>query len=596
MGMKNTCCRVRAWGQTILGRSILFSLAMLFLMLMMAGMVTSTSQKALRDEIVARNTAQAEAVVEQLARSLGKTMDIQREMLYNTDINRLGVVPAYFSQPQLIQAMLRAEDSMRVLTSSSPLIEESFFMAPAIGKTISADGVEPMNEADFACFGKLCAEEQSSLIESEGRFYILMAYPIYNTYLKENGPLYLLGLKINQKAIAALLASDTAKTNESIYLFTEDGKEICQVNGGAVSVEKAALFSAVRNQNAFDTTAENGTRCLVSSARSTAPAGLLTLISVVPYNQVFSVLNRQGGYFVALILILIAATLAYMAHLWRVIHKPLNKLADSFQQVEKGDFSLRIHHDREDDFAYIYSQFNSMNARLGKLIDQMYMQTIRTQRAELKQLQSQINPHFLYNNLFMIRSLAQLGDTATIETLTSEMGEYFRYVTRVGQQEVPLSAEVDHARNYAQIQDMRFSNRIKLIFPPLPEDMRDITVPRLILQPVLENAYQHGLKETASGGIIRLVFSKNGNEAEITVEDNGSGLDDEALKALRAGMENPDVQETTGLINIHRRLRLRFGEPYGLTFSRGELGGLRVTMRFPASERKDEDAPRADRG
>lgn len=595
MGVKRLCRRAYAWSQTILGRSILFSLAMLLLTLFVAGMVTDTSQKALHDEIVNRNTAQAEAVVEQLALSLGKTMDIQREMLYDTDLNRLGVAPGYYSSSQRIMAMLRAVERMRVLTSSSPLIDQSFFMAPSIGKTITADGVETMDEKEFERFSLLCGGQQTAFAEQDGRFYILMAYPIYSSYLKENGPSYLLGLKLNQKAITELLSSHLSQKEEAVYLFSEDGKVISRINEN-VRIAENTLFEAATTQSAYDTAAEGGLRCLVSCARSTAPANMLTLISVEPYDQVFSVLNRQGTLFVSLIVLLIAAALGYMAHMWRAIHKPLNKLAEAFQQVEKGDFSLRIHHDRADDFAYIYHQFNSMNERLSDLIEQMYMQTIRIQRAELKQLQSQINPHFLYNNLFMIRSLAQLGDTATIETLTSEMGEYFRYVTRSGQPDVPLSAEAEHARNYAMIQDMRFSNRIKLRFPPLPEDMKDIIVPKLIFQPLLENAYQHGLKETTANGLIDVRFEKTDSDAAILVEDNGQSLTDEALESLKESLENPDVQETTGLINIHRRLRLRFGAPYGLSFSRGESGGLLVKMLIPEKERGSENAPGADRG
>ena len=595
MGVKRLCRRAYAWSQTILGRSILFSLAMLLLTLVVAGLVTDTSQKALRDEIVNRNTAQAEAVVEQLALSLGKTMDIQREMLYDTDLNRLGVAPGYYSSSQRIMAMLRAVERMRVLTSSSPLIDQSFFMAPSIGKTITADGVETMDEAGFERFSGLCGGQQTAFAEQDGRFYILMAYPIYSSYLKENGPSYLLGVKLNQKAITELLSSHLSQKEEAVYLFSEDGKVISRINEN-IRIAENTLFEAAKTQTAYDTAAEGGLRCLVSCARSAAPANMLTLVSVEPYDQVFSVLNRQGALFVALIVLLIAAALGYMAHMWRAIHKPLNKLADAFQQVEKGDFSVRIHHDRADDFAYIYKQFNSMNGRLSDLIEQMYMQTIRIQRAELKQLQSQINPHFLYNNLFMIRSLAQLGDTATIETLTSEMGEYFRYVTRSGQPDVPLSAEVEHARNYAMIQDMRFSSRIRLRFPPLPEDMKDIIVPKLILQPLLENAYQHGLKETTANGLISVGFEKTGGDAAILVEDNGQELTEETLASLTESLENPDVQETTGLINIHRRLRLRFGAPYGLSFSRGGSGGLLVKMLIPAKEGGNEDATGADRG
>ena len=189
-----------------------------------------------------------------------------------------------------------------------------------------------------------------------------MAYPIYSSYLKENGPSYLLGVKLNQKAITELLSSHLSQKDEAVYLFSEGGKVISRINENAIQIAENTLFDAAQTQTAYDTAAAGGLRCLVSSARSTAPANMLTLVSVEPYDQVFSVLNRQGALFVALIVLLIAAALAYMAHMWRAIHKPLNKLAEAFQQVEKGDFSLRIHHDRADDFAYIYKQFNSMSA------------------------------------------------------------------------------------------------------------------------------------------------------------------------------------------------------------------------------------------
>lgn len=190
----------------------------------------------------------------------------------------------------------------------------------------------------------------------------------------------------------------------------------------------------------------------------------------------------------------------------------------------------------------------------------------------------------------------KLDQKAITALLSSHLSRKDEYVTRSGQPDVPLSAEAEHARNYAMIQDMRFSNRIRLRFPPLPGDMKDIIVPKLILQPLLENAYQHGLKETMANGLIDVRFQKTETEAVILVEDNGKNLTDEALESLKESLENPDVQETTGLINIHRRLRLRFGAPYGLSFNRGESGGLLVKMLIPASERRDADAPGADRG
>ena len=380
-----------------------------------------------------------------------------------------------------------------------------------------------------------------------------------------------------------------------MFLFDAAGRLIVGVNHGEIACNVQTLYQSAGAGTSFEYAAEDGTQYLASSAVNTSFAKPLTLVKLQPYGKAFSVLNLQGRFFVALAILLVLANAAYAAYVWHVIHKPLNKLSEAFAQTEQGDFSIRIHHTREDDFADMYHRFNKMNRRLGELIEQVYMQTIRTQRAELKQLQSQINPHFLYNNLFMLRSLAQLGDTATIELLSTDLGEYFQYVTRLGKQEVPLEAEVSHARNYAAIQDMRFSSRIKLVFPALPEELAQVVVPRLILQPLLENAYQHGLRDTSANGLLQIGYQCEDGDVLITVEDNGPVLTEEILSGLRDSLNNPDIEETTGLINIHRRLKLRFGEKYGLTFSRGDAGGLRVTMRIPMTEGGESIAPSADR-
>lgn len=595
MSFRDFRMRLRGWTRSILGRSVLFTMITLVITLVVAALAINSSQRALRNEIVARNTVQVSAVAEQMALALDKTMDIQRELLFDEDINRLGVTPGYYTAPQKTLAILRVMDRMFMLTSSSPLIKQACLMAPSISRIITPSSVESLSDEVYERCNTLCVNQTQALIQMDGEFWIMMAYPSYNHYLKENGASYLLCLQLDREAIAAFFAAHSALKDEAILLFSGDGQLVTSVNAGSMASDPQQLYHMTRENAAFDFVTEDGEKYLVSSTVNTTSTKTFTLIKFQPYGQAFSVLTLQGGIFMALALLLVIANLAYAVYVWHIIHKPLNKLSEAFAQVEKGNFSLMIHHTREDDFADMYHRFNKMNRRLGDLIEQVYMQTIRTQRAELKQLQSQINPHFLYNNLFMLRSLAQLEDTATIKVLSTELGEYFRYMTRLGKQEVPLSAEDQHARNYASIQDMRFSSRIKLVFPPLPEEFRQIVVPRLILQPLLENAYDHGLKDTSAHGLLQITYAREGDDVLIHVEDNGVSLTDETLLGLTASLSNPDIEETTGLINIHRRLQLRFGAGYGLSFTRGETGGLCVTMRIPITEGSNTDAQNTGR-
>src|SRR5690606_27559604 len=211
-------------------------------------------------------------------------------------------------------------------------------------------------------------------------------------------------------------------------------------------------------------------------------------------------------------------------------------------------------------------------------------QKILAQKAELKQLQSQINPHFLYNNFFILYNMVVTEDYENVAHFTKQLGAYFEYITRSGSDEVPLAKEVAQARIYAEIQGKRYRNRMTVDFGPLPEEAADVIVPRLIIQPILENAFEHGLKNKLSDGIVRVHIELKDQLLLIVVEDNGDEVTDEEIVHLQQLMSAPDNDvESTGMINIHRRIRIKFGEESGVTISRGELGGLMLQIKINLS-------------
>ncbi|MCX7657034.1 MAG: histidine kinase, partial [Treponemataceae bacterium] len=161
--------------------------------------------------------------------------------------------------------------------------------------------------------------------------------------------------------------------------------------------------------------------------------------------------------------------------------------------MEEGDLKTRIEYERKDEFGYLFHSFNRMVDKLDELVNQVYVAKILAQKAELKQLQAQINPHFLYNSFFTLQRTIIGEDIDKAALYAEKLGSYFKYITRNRQEEVALEKEVEHARIFTDIQSMRFSRRIKIEFGCLPEECRDWIVPRLILQPLLENAFEHGL-------------------------------------------------------------------------------------------------------
>jgi two-component system sensor histidine kinase YesM len=258
----------------------------------------------------------------------------------------------------------------------------------------------------------------------------------------------------------------------------------------------------------------------------------MVLCKYIPENQVFASLKKYHITFWVFTLAALIIITLFTFSTNRFINRPLSKLVNSFREVEGGNLEIRIRHDHNDEFGYLYKRFNAMVENLDVLIHQVYKQKILAQKAELKHLQSQINPHFLYNSFFSLHNMVVNGDYENVELFTRQLGTYFQFVTRSAADVIPLEKEVAHARIYADIQSRRFRNRIKLEFEDLPEELRNIPVPRLIVQPLIENAFEHGLKNTVSDGLLRVTFTSGDGRLVISVEDNGKEMSGAEIERL----------------------------------------------------------------
>jgi two-component system sensor histidine kinase YesM len=305
----------------------------------------------------------------------------------------------------------------------------------------------------------------------------------------------------------------------------------------------------------------------------------MTLALFLPEDEALDTLHTLELWYWIFFLLVLFFIIGYSLFFTRLLKKPMDDLIRSFGRIEGGDFDISIAHRRSDELGYLQDHFLRMVENLRILIDQVYRQKILAQKAELKQLQSQINPHFLYNSFFILRRKIAGKDYENADRFSQQLGQYFKYITRNDSDEVGLAKEVDHARVYSEIQSMRFSNRIRVDFAAIPAGLEGFRVPRLILQPILENAFEHGLSEKKRDGVLRVGISWEDRVLAFTVEDNGDGLTDEALARLERDLSGAEpVTEITGMINIHHRIQLRYGPASGLSIARSNLGGLKVTI------------------
>ncbi len=279
--------------------------------------------------------------------------------------------------------------------------------------------------------------------------------------------------------------------------------------------------------------------------------------------------------------VIVIITFAYYGN--KMIHKPLKKLVQAFKSVEMDKLDTFIDANGKNEFGYLYRSFNKMVERLRESISQGYEQKIALQRSELKQLQSQINPHFLYNGFFSLYIMCKTGKTETASIFAHKLGSYYQYITRSGKDEVPLVQEYKHALDYCDIQSIRFSGRVHISCGDLPEQCENIIVPRLIIQPLLENAFEHAFDVHTGQGNLVISFNYTEGILVIAIEDDGYLLSEEKLAELGEKVAiSEKSKEKTGLLNVSQRLKLKYGEFGGINVSRSSLGGLKTELLIPA--------------
>lgn len=327
---------------------------------------------------------------------------------------------------------------------------------------------------------------------------------------------------------------------------------------------------------------------LVSSVPSSAVNWQVVHYS--PLKQILQPIRSSRYSFLTGSAILLAMSLFFAFQLYRQVQRPVSLLLRSLNRMKEGRWSTRIHTRTNPEFTMLNEEFNDMAEQIQSLIEQVYVEQLRAKDAHLKQLQSQINPHFLYNCLFFIKSKAAIGDTDSVEAMALNLGEYYRYITKVDHSLTTLQDELKLLENYLKIQNLR-KQRIRYEVE-IEEELMGLQIPRLLIQPLVENSIIHGIEKKIGQGSIRITASTTARFIRITVEDNGAGMTREAIASLETR-----ISETTredggcGLWNIQQRLKSHYGESSGLLIAPSPEGGLTTTLLMEKKEEPDAPNP-----
>jgi len=311
------------------------------------------------------------------------------------------------------------------------------------------------------------------------------------------------------------------------------------------------------------------------------------IIKLVPFEDLYSdarTITRINGL-IGVLFLLIGGVAAVLISIG--FTRPIKKLISFTQKVQIGQLDAYVDAEREDEFGLLTRKITGMTQTINNLIVKEYRLEIANKTNQLKALQAQVNPHFLYNALQSIASLSLRYNAPKVYDLIYSLGSMMRYSMTTERTQVLLSDEVEHVENYMILQKERFGEEELSLNIEMEEAARDIIVPKMILQPIVENIFKHGFTDGIKQGVISITcLLEQKDKLIITVSDNGKGMSQEQQSRIEQGLMNTSGtdHEEIGLRNVLARLRLQMSEEAQLSIRNNEEHGVTVILMIPLNQ------------
>lgn len=303
------------------------------------------------------------------------------------------------------------------------------------------------------------------------------------------------------------------------------------------------------------------------------------------YQDFFVAMIRSSVIVFAVILLAIIF-LSYLIP--RSITRPIKRLSEVTDQVAKGDLSVRSNVRAGAEVNVLNASLNTMIDKINELLEQVTKEQVRLRKAEFELLQAQINPHFLYNTLDAIVWLAEAGEQKKVVSMVGSLSEFFRMSLNQGKDIVSVKEELQHVRSYLEIQQVRYQDILEYELH-VPESLGAYLIPKITIQPLVENALYHGIKNKRGVGKITISGYEEKGIFFLLIEDNGIGITQERLEQVRKGIMGKvsTGKAIYGLYNVHERIRLNFGEEYGISLDSSYGEWTKVKVMLPCIEKTE---------
>jgi two-component system sensor histidine kinase YesM len=393
----------------------------------------------------------------------------------------------------------------------------------------------------------------------------------------------ILFLQMNHDAFQKVIFQLRPSSRGQVYLFNEQGQSVSSTDNDVTSI----LEGAKTDQNAW-TRGINGENMYM--VRVESPQSHWSLVMAQPYDEIFqkTVTMQRYIYIIIGVSILMALWISWVVY--RSIAVPLRRMFYGIKQVKLGFLDVRLLSEREDEFGNLLEAFNEMAETQKRLINENFEHQIRLTQTELKFMQSQVHPHFLYNTLDSIYWMSQNYDANDISEMVISLSKFFRLSLDKGRQTFTLEETIEHLHYYVRIQQIRFLDRFH-VEHEVSEEVKHIELLKLVLQPIVENAIVHGIEKKKGHGQLFIRALRTEGYLILQVEDTGNGMAEERLTYIREQLDEVNASfvrtqahfpETLfGLRNTKLRLMLYYGDDCSVQIDSQYGLGTKVTISIP---------------
>ncbi|MDR6551153.1 sensor histidine kinase [Paenibacillus qinlingensis] len=421
------------------------------------------------------------------------------------------------------------------------------------------------------------------------KYYFSIARELKNTNSLEGIGMIIFDSRIQviADAVRELDAVTEGRTmvidDQNTVIYDSEQKWISTNVAGNDLVQKA-----VGAQGSFKVTIEGKT--YLTSYTTSEVTGWKQIV-LIPVDHLTEETRVTRDFTMILVLLSITVALVTSAIIAIALTRPLRTLMRTMKQVNKENLDVQIPVKYSDEFGILAKHFNNMIRRINELVEEVYQTQNRKREAELRSLQHQINPHFIYNTLEVIRMTAEVKRDYEISEMTYNLGELLRYGILRGTDQVTIKKELDHLDKYLSLQNFRFSKDIQLAMN-ISQAHLNYPVIKLLFQPIVENAILHGFEMKEEDCLITISSYEDKQAIYFTVRDNGCGMEEGQLRIIRNAMlgVQQENRSNIGIANVNERIVLQYGAPFGLRVDSEIEVGTTVTIVLPILEAWKESA------